>query len=77
MADYPSIFKTPELEAEYMAAYEAVLSLWPVPHEPLDVVTGFGTTHINAAGPKDAPPASTATRFWIQFHHVVSKRRRL
>jgi pimeloyl-ACP methyl ester carboxylesterase len=39
-----------------MAIYEAALSLWPIPYESLDVVTGFGTTHINAAGPKDAPP---------------------
>jgi pimeloyl-ACP methyl ester carboxylesterase len=56
MSDYQSIFKIPELETEYMATYEAVLSLWPLPHEPFDVVTGFGTTHINIAGPKDAPP---------------------
>jgi pimeloyl-ACP methyl ester carboxylesterase len=50
-----SIFKTPELERQYMAAYEAVLALWPVPHEALDVQTRFGTTHINASGPEDAP----------------------
>ena len=56
MLNHSLIFKTPELEAEYMVTYEAVLSLWPVPHEPLDVPTGFGVTHINAAGQKDAPP---------------------
>jgi pimeloyl-ACP methyl ester carboxylesterase len=56
MTSHSSIFKTPELEAEYMAMYETVLSLWPVPHEPLDIKTGFGITHINATGPKDAPP---------------------
>jgi hypothetical protein len=56
-----SIFKTPELEKEYMAAYEAVLALWPVPHAPLEVQTQFGTTHVNACGP--------------QLNHVVSQYR--
>ena len=50
-----SIFKTPELEKEYMAAYEAVLALWPVPHAPLEVQTQFGTTHVNACGPQEGP----------------------
>jgi pimeloyl-ACP methyl ester carboxylesterase len=50
-----SIFKTAESETQYMDAYEAVLGLWSVPHEPLDVPTRFGTTHINASGPENAP----------------------
>jgi pimeloyl-ACP methyl ester carboxylesterase len=45
-----SIFKTPELEKQYMATYEAVLALWPVPVEPFDVSTRFGVTHINISG---------------------------
>jgi hypothetical protein len=39
MSKYSSIFKTPEDEAEYMTAYEAVLALWPVPYESFDVPT--------------------------------------
>ena len=50
-----SIFKTPESEKQFLDVYEAVLGLWPVPHEPLDVPTRFGTTHINASGPENAP----------------------
>jgi pimeloyl-ACP methyl ester carboxylesterase len=50
-----SIFKSLALEQQYMAAYQAVLSLWPVPHEPLDVQTRFGTTHVNACGSKNLP----------------------
>lgn len=50
------MFKTPEGQARYFAAYEATLALWPVPAEALDVPTSFGTTHINACGPTDAPP---------------------
>jgi pimeloyl-ACP methyl ester carboxylesterase len=53
MSANTSIFKTPELEKQYMAAYESVLSLWPVPHEALDVATRFGMTHINASGSRD------------------------
>ena len=49
-------FKTPEGEARFRAAYDAVLKLWPVPREELDVPTRFGTTHVVVAGPKNAPP---------------------
>jgi len=55
---YSSIFKTPEDEAKYMAAYEAVLALWPVPHESFDVPTRFGKTHVIASGPKEAQLSS-------------------
>jgi pimeloyl-ACP methyl ester carboxylesterase len=53
---YSSIFKTPENEAEYMEAYEAVLALWPVPYESFYVPTRFGKTHVIASGPKEAQP---------------------
>lgn len=56
MPKYSSIFKTPEDEAVYMAAYEAVLARWPVPYESLNVPTRFGETHVIASGQKDAPP---------------------
>ena len=38
-----------------MAAYDATLSLWPVPYESLEVTTRWGSTHIIASGPQDAP----------------------
>ena len=49
-------FRTPEGEALYFAAYDAVLKKWPVPFEEIDVPTRFGATHVIASGPKDAPP---------------------
>jgi pimeloyl-ACP methyl ester carboxylesterase len=55
MTEIEPLFKTPELEKQYMAAYESVLALWPVPHEALDVPTRFGLTHINACGSQDKP----------------------
>jgi len=51
-----SVFKSPQGEAKYLAAYDATLALWPVPHQALDVETSFGTTHINIAGAADLPP---------------------
>jgi pimeloyl-ACP methyl ester carboxylesterase len=50
------IFKSPELEDQYMKVYQAVLDLWPVPYEPMDVPTRFGSTHINACGEKGLLP---------------------
>jgi pimeloyl-ACP methyl ester carboxylesterase len=55
MSETKSLFKTPELEKQYMTAYENVLGLWPVAHEALDVPTRFGVTHINVSGSQDKP----------------------
>ena len=51
----PSPFTTPEGEAKFLAAYDAALTLWPVPYEELDIPTRFGMTHVVAAGPTNAP----------------------
>jgi pimeloyl-ACP methyl ester carboxylesterase len=50
------IFTTPEGRADYMAAYEAMFSLWAVPYEAVDLKTGYGSTHINVSGPGDGYP---------------------
>jgi pimeloyl-ACP methyl ester carboxylesterase len=50
------MFKTPEGQARYFAAYEATLALWPVPVESFDVPTRFGPTHVHVSGPANAPP---------------------
>jgi pimeloyl-ACP methyl ester carboxylesterase len=50
-----SAFKSPDGEAEYLAAYEATMKLWPVPYEDINVESRFGRTHIVACGPKGAP----------------------
>lgn len=51
-----SVFRSPEGEAQYHAAYEAVLKEWPVPYEELVIPTRLGETHVIASGPKDAAP---------------------
>jgi pimeloyl-ACP methyl ester carboxylesterase len=40
----------------FLAAYDAVLNRWSVPVEMLELVSDFGTTHVNAAGPASAEP---------------------
>ncbi len=50
------MFKSPKGQALYLAAYNATLSLWPIPVESFDLPTRFGTTHVNACGPAGAPP---------------------
>ncbi|HUL62232.1 MAG TPA: alpha/beta fold hydrolase, partial [Methanocella sp.] len=51
-----SVFKSPESEAEYNAAYDATLAAWPVPYQSLCVPTRAGLTHAIVSGPEDAPP---------------------
>lgn len=50
------VFRSPEIEAEYNAVYEAALKLWPVPYDEFYVTTRFGDTHVIASGSKDAAP---------------------
>ncbi len=54
-ADVQSIFKSLALEKQYMAAYQTVLSLWLAPSEPMEIKTGFVTTHVNACGSPNKP----------------------
>ena len=51
---YPA-FKSEEGRLAFAQAYAAALLSWPVPFEALDVPTRFGTTHVIASGPADAP----------------------
>jgi pimeloyl-ACP methyl ester carboxylesterase len=50
------VFKDDAARARYVTAYDAVLREWPVPYESLYLPTRFGTTHVVASGPRDAPP---------------------
>jgi pimeloyl-ACP methyl ester carboxylesterase len=56
MPELSARFKTPADETLFRSAYNATLSLWPVPPEPMDIPTRYGCTHINACGPVDAAP---------------------
>ncbi len=71
MAKEKTLFKSPQGMAKYMEAYDAVLDLWSVPYESLDISTKFGCTHIIASGASDAPPlvllhaANTSSTIWF------------
>src|SRR5689334_834092 len=52
----PPVFRSPEGEAAFMAAYDAVLANWPVAYESLSIPTRLGRTHVIASGPASAPP---------------------
>jgi pimeloyl-ACP methyl ester carboxylesterase len=51
-----SAFKTPEGEVAFLAAYQKVMNMWPVPYEAIDIATRFGMTHVVTCGPQDGPP---------------------
>ena len=53
---HPTGFKTRDGEAAFMAAYDAAMNLWPVPYDEFEIPSRFGSTHVIACGPKDAPP---------------------
>ena len=56
MPEKISVFRSSESEAQYYAAYDAVLKHWPVPYEEFSISTHFGNTHIIASGLKDTAP---------------------
>ncbi len=66
MENLPSAFKSPKGEAEYMAAYEATMGLWPVPYESMDIQSRFGSTHLVVCGPKRCATAGSLALFLYQ-----------
>jgi pimeloyl-ACP methyl ester carboxylesterase len=56
MSEKISVFRSPEGEAQYNEAYDAVLKQWPVSYDEPYIPTRFGDTHAIASGPKDAAP---------------------
>ncbi len=56
MSKQVRLFCSPAIEAQYAAAYQAVMQRWPVPYEDLYIPTRFGATHVIASGPPDAAP---------------------
>jgi pimeloyl-ACP methyl ester carboxylesterase len=51
-----NLFKTPKGQAQYFAAYDAAMQLWPVNFESRFVTTPYGQTHVISCGPEDAFP---------------------
>jgi pimeloyl-ACP methyl ester carboxylesterase len=49
-------FRSAASQADFFAAYDAVLDRWPVVVESLDVPSAYGRTRVQACGPIDGPP---------------------
>jgi pimeloyl-ACP methyl ester carboxylesterase len=47
-------FITPEIETQFINAYDKVMQKWPVAYEELYIPTSFGKTHIITSGQKNA-----------------------
>ncbi len=74
MSRYSSIFKTPENEAKYMAAYDAVLALWPVPYESFDphsVPFHFLITNYSPIYSKSFHQIPPSSKFSSDFYPVL------
>jgi pimeloyl-ACP methyl ester carboxylesterase len=76
-------WRSPEGRARYVAAYDATLSLWPVPHESRTVPTRFGETHVLVSGPADGPPlvlmhaAGTSATQWFPNAGRLARQHRI
>jgi pimeloyl-ACP methyl ester carboxylesterase len=51
-----NLFKTSKGQAQYFAAYDAAMQLWPVPYQSTFITTPYGRTHVISCGPEDAFP---------------------
>jgi pimeloyl-ACP methyl ester carboxylesterase len=51
-----SIYKSPEIKAQFMEIYAEKMAEWPVPYEDVFVDTQYGKIHVIVSGPEDAPP---------------------
>jgi pimeloyl-ACP methyl ester carboxylesterase len=55
-AKVTSIYKTPEVKAQFMKIYDEKMKEWPVPYEDVFVDTQYGKVHVIVSGPQDSPP---------------------
>jgi len=51
-----SLYTSPEAENRFMEIYDEKMTEWPVPYEDLYVDTQYGSVHVIASGPENAPP---------------------
>ena len=82
MADTIRIFRSPQKQAEYYAAYDAMLARWPVPYQELYIPTHYGRTHVIASGARSSRAlillhsAGSGAVQWFRNIGPLSERRR-
>jgi pimeloyl-ACP methyl ester carboxylesterase len=79
MKAHSPIFKSAKAETRMLAVYDEAMRLWPVPYQQLDISTRYGSTHVIASGPQDAPPlillhcALMTSAIWSPIIDVLSR----
>lgn len=73
-AKITSIYRSPEIEAQFLQIYDEKMADWPVPYEDVFVDTQYGKVHVIASGPDDAPPMlllhASAVSSWSWKYNV-------
>ncbi|MDH6118572.1 pimeloyl-ACP methyl ester carboxylesterase [Kitasatospora sp. GAS204A] len=70
-------------QTPFLAAYDALLARWPVPSQTRLLTSRFGSTHITACGPADAPPllllhgGGTTAAVWFANAAALSRTHRI
>jgi pimeloyl-ACP methyl ester carboxylesterase len=83
VANAPRVFRSPEGEARFMQAYDAVVKDWPVAYQELDLPTRFGRTHVIASGRPDAsalvllPSLAATATLWYPNVATLSRHYRV
>jgi len=78
-----NVFKTDQGRTAYLAAYDRLLSIWPVPYESVNVETRFGVTHMLVTGPADGQPlvllpaVSNSAASWFRNIEALSEKNRV
>jgi pimeloyl-ACP methyl ester carboxylesterase len=73
-AKITSIYKSPQVKAQFMQIYDEKMQDWPVPYDDLFVDTQYGKVHVIASGSGDAPPIlllhASAVSSWSWKYNV-------
>jgi pimeloyl-ACP methyl ester carboxylesterase len=83
MNEAVAMFKSRQLEQNYMEAYDNTLSLWPVPYQSLYINTQHGNTHVVVSGPAAGEPVVLLNGFgfsstmWYPNIEALSSRYRV
>ncbi len=67
---------SPRGTVEFFAAYDAVLARWPVPVDPVDVPSAYGTTRVKCVRAGRRRSAGAAARRRRHLHRLVCHRPR-
>ncbi len=70
-----SIYKSPEIKAEFRSLYNEKMKSWPVPYRDLFIDSEYGKIHVIASGPAGAPPLlllhASAVSSWSWKYNIA------